>query len=188
RWLVSGVPGPVTLSVSPARTSPGAPVTLAATVTDGAFLKVNDARVVAHVKEPSGAERELPLEWSVGKDGEYTGALTPRDAGAYEVRVDATRAGATLGTVTAQVQAAALDTEFFGAEMQRPRLEQLARETGGRFYTARTVRSLPDDIRYGGGGATVQEEKPLWDMPALYLAIVGLVSVEWAYRKRRGLA
>jgi uncharacterized membrane protein len=188
RWLVSGVPGPVTLSVSPARTSPGARVTLAATVTDGAFLKVNDARVVAHVKDPAGAERELPLEWSVGKDGEYTGSLTPRDAGAYEVRVEAIRAGATLGSVTAQVQAAPLDTEFFGAEMQRPRLEALARETGGRFYTARTVRSLPDDIRYGGGGATVQEEKPLWDMPALYLAIVGLVSVEWAYRKRRGLA
>jgi hypothetical protein len=25
-------------------------------------------------------------------------------------------------------------------------------------------------------------------MPALFLAVVGLVSAEWAYRKRRGLA
>lgn len=188
RWLVSGVPGPVTVSASPSRTAPGAPVTLTATVTDGAYLKVDDARVVAHVKEPSGAERDLPLEWAVGKDGEYSAPLVPRDKGLYEIRVEATRAGATLGTAEAQVQSGLLDAEFFGAEMRRPLLEQLARETGGRFYTARTVASLPADIRYGGGGATVQEEKPLWDMPALYLAIVGLVSAEWGYRKRRGLA
>jgi hypothetical protein len=188
RWLVSGVPGPVTVSATPSRVSPGAPVTITATVTDGTYLKVDDARVVAHVKEPSGTERDVPLEWAVGKDGEYTAALAPRDAGLYDIRVEATRAGTTLGTTTAQVRAAALDTEFFGAEMQRPLLERLARETGGRFYTARTVASLPDDIRYGGGGATVQEEKPLWDMPILYLAVVGLVSAEWAYRKHWGLA
>jgi hypothetical protein len=151
-------------------------------------LKVNDARVVARVKEPSGSEREVPLEWAVGKDGEYTGSFTTRDKGDYAVRVEAERPGAPLGTGTAAVQAADMDTEFFGAEMGRPLLERLAHDTGGRFYTARTVSSLPDDIRYGGGGATVQEEKPLWDMPAAYLAILGLLSAEWGYRKHRGLA
>jgi uncharacterized membrane protein len=188
RWLVSGVPGAVTASVSSPRTSPGSPVTILATVTDEAHLKVNDAQVVARVKDPSGTERELPMEWSVGKDGEYGARLVPGDKGDYEVRVEATRAGRTLGTDTAQVQAADLDTEYFGAEMRRPLLERIAEETGGRFYTPETVRSLPEDIRYGGGGATVQETRPLWDMPALYLAIVGLVSVEWGYRKLRGLA
>ena len=49
-------------------------------------------------------------------------------------------------------------------------------------------KALAEDIKYGGGGATMQETKPLWDMPALYLAIVALVSAEWAYRKARGLA
>ena len=104
------------------------------------------------------------------------------------MRIEATRAGKVLGADTVPVQAADLDTEYFGAEMRRPLLERIAQETGGRFYTAGTVRSLAEDIRYGGGGATVQETRPLWDMPALYLAVVGLVSAEWAYRKRRGLA
>src|SRR6185295_18856740 len=72
RWLVSGVPGPVTASVSAPRTSPGSAVSLLATVTDGSYLKVNDAEVVAHVKEPSGESRDVPLEWAVGKDGEYS--------------------------------------------------------------------------------------------------------------------
>ena len=188
RWLVSGVPGPVTVSVSSPRTAPGSAVTILATVTDATYLKVNDAQVVAHVKDPSGAERALPLEWTVGKDGEYGARFTPPDKGAYEVRVEAARAGQALGRETAQVQAADLATEYFGAEMRRPLLERIAEETGGRFYTPQTVSALAEDVKYGGGGATVQETKPLWDMPALFLAIVALVSVEWAYRKSRGLA
>ena len=32
----------------------------------------------------------------------------------------------------------------------------------------------------------MQEHKPLWDMPALYLAIVGLVSAEWALPQAAG--
>jgi uncharacterized membrane protein len=188
RWLVSGVPGPVTVSVSSPRTSPGSPVTILATVTDPTHLKVNDAQVVAHVKDPSGAAREVPLEWTVGKDGEYAARFTPPDKGDYEVRVEAVRAGATLGSETAQIQAADLATEYFGAEMRRPLLERIAEETGGRFYTPRTVPALAEDVKYGGGGATVQETRPLWDMPALYVAIVALVSAEWALRKARGLA
>ena len=86
------------------------------------------------------------------------------------------------------MHAAVLDTEYFGAEMRRPLLQRIARETGGRFYTPETVRALGDDIRYAGGGATIEERKPLWDMPALYLLAVGLVSAEWGYRRRRGLA
>ena len=126
RWLVSGVPGPVTASVSPERVTPGAAVTIAATVKDATYLTVNDAQVVAHVTEPSGAQREVPLEWSVGKDGEYAARLATRDAGRYEVRVEARRADKTLGSDTAQAQAADLDTEYFGAEMRRPLLERIA--------------------------------------------------------------
>jgi Putative glutamine amidotransferase len=188
RWLVSGVPGPVSVAVSPERTSPGAPVTITASVKDETFLDVNDARVVARVTGPSGAARELPLEWTVGKDGEYRATFSLGEKGRYEVRVEAQRAGKILGHDTAQTQAADLDTEYFGAEMRRPLLERIAEQTGGRFYTPETVGTLPADIAYSGGGATVREEKPLWDMPILFLAVVGLLSAEWGYRKRRGLA
>jgi hypothetical protein len=104
------------------------------------------------------------------------------------VRVEATRAGKSIGGDTAEVEAADLGTEYFAAEMRRPLLERIAEETGGRFYTPDTVASLPADLGYSGGGAVIQEEKPLWDMPALYLLIVSLLSAEWGYRKRRGLA
>jgi uncharacterized membrane protein len=187
RWLVGGVPGQVEAAVSPPRTAPGSPVTITATVSDDTYLHVNDARVVAHVTGPGGEVREVPLEWTVGRDGEYRATFQARDAGRHAVRVEAKRADRVLGSDEVHVEAGDLDTEYFGAEMRRPFLERIAKETGGRFYTPETAQRLPDDLTYSGGGATVQEEKPLWDMPIVFLATVGLLSSEWAYRKRRGL-
>jgi hypothetical protein len=188
RWLVSGVPGPVGATVTPERAAPGSPVTVTATVSDDRYLRVNDARVVAHVTAPSGEVRDVPLEWAVGKDGEYRASFTPAEKGRHELRVEATRSGTALGSQTTYAQAADLDLEYFGAEMRRPLLERIAHDTGGRFYTPDALASLPSDLGYSGGGATVQETKPLWDMPALFLAVIGLVSAEWAFRKHRGLA
>jgi len=34
----------------------------------------------------------------------------------------------------------------------------------------------------------VRESRDLWDMPVVFLLLVGLLGGEWAYRKRRGLA
>ena len=41
---------------------------------------------------------------------------------------------------------------------------------------------------FAGRGATVQEERDLWDMPVLFLLLVGLLGGEWGYRRLRGLA
>ena len=48
--------------------------------------------------------------------------------------------------------------------------------------------SLPEDIAYTDTESSRLEEKDLWDMPGLFLLIVGLASAEWMLRKRKGLA
>jgi uncharacterized membrane protein len=35
---------------------------------------------------------------------------------------------------------------------------------------------------------TTSERRDLWDMPAAFLLLGGLLAAEWAYRRRRGLA
>jgi hypothetical protein len=77
--------------------------------------------------------------------------------------------------------------EFFGAEMRASLLQRIAKETGGRFYTPETVSSLPEDIALSKRGVTVVNQMDLWDMPIVFLVLVGLVTGEWAYRKKRGL-
>jgi hypothetical protein len=123
----------------------------------------------------------------VERDGEYRGTFAPTEEGVYRVRVAAqTRSGVVADTT--YVRAAPLDAEFTMAEMRRPFMQRIADETGGRFYTPETVRTLPEDIALTKRGVTVVNEMDLWDMPIIFLVLVGLVSAEWGYRKVRGLA
>jgi uncharacterized membrane protein len=188
RWLVSYVPDPVAVSTDRSRYAPGQSVTLIAEVDDDRFLKVNNARVLATVRTPEGDSVEVPLEWTVDKDGEYRGSFLAEEKGIYEVSAEAERDGAILGTANVYFEAEGLDDEYFQAEMRAPLLQRIADETGGRFYRPETVAELPEDMSYTEGGATVRERRDLWDMPAVFLLMIGLASAEWSYRKYRGLA
>jgi hypothetical protein len=42
---------------------------------------VNNAEAVARVTSPSGNVSEMPLEWSVTRDGEYKASFTPTEKG-----------------------------------------------------------------------------------------------------------
>ena len=67
-------------------------------------------------------------------------------------------------------------------------LRRIADETGGRFYTPDDAGSLAEEIRYTESGNTVVEERELWDMPILFLLLLGLVGTEWGYRRWKNLA
>jgi hypothetical protein len=86
------------------------------------------------------------------------------------------------------VRVSAGDAEYFDAAMRAPLLKRIAEETGGRFFTPANATALPEAVSYTGRGVTVVEERELWDMPALLLVLIGLVSAEWGFRRTRGLA
>ena len=205
RWLTSDVPNRITVVSASDVAGVRDPVALTAEVADSAFVMRNDARVVAHLTAPSGATRDLPMEWAVDRDGEYRATFTPEEAGNYEVvaevdpgtgspaassvrtAADSThdrRSDATYVRVNAATESS---REFVDAEMRASLLQRVARETGGRFYTPANVASLPEDISLSKRGVTVVNQMDLWDMPFIFLMLVGFVCAEWAYRKKRGL-
>jgi uncharacterized membrane protein len=188
RWLVNDVPGQVAASTLADRFAPGTPVRIDATVLDDNFIEVNNAAVSAVITAPSGNSRELPLDWSIDTDGEYSATFIPDEEGFHSIHVTAARAGEPLGEDTTYVDVAELSTEAFAAERRTSLLERIAAETGGRWYTPQNLASLPDDLRYSEGGTTVLEVRDLWDMPIIFLLLVGLIGTEWGYRKWRGLA
>jgi uncharacterized membrane protein len=188
RWLVSYVPNQVAISTDKSRYAPGESVVLTAEVDDDRFLKVNNAQVQASVRTPAGEPIQLPMEWTVDQDGEYRASFLPAEKGIYEVTVETLRDGASLGSAKSFVEVEDLDDEYFQAEMRAPLLDRIAKETGGGFYRPETVSRLPEDMSYTEGGTTVRERRDLWDMPALFLLMIGLASAEWSYRKYRGLA
>jgi len=188
RWLVDGVPDPVAITSGIDRVEPGEPLKLTAEVVDPAFVEVNDAQVIAQVTSPSGKSSEVPLEWTVSKDGEYRGQFVPDEPGTYEVKTTAMRDGKDLGTSTMHARASAGDAEYFDAAMRSTLLTRVAEETGGHFFTPDNASSLPEAINYSGRGVTVVEERDLWDMPIILIALLGLIAAEWGYRRQRGLA
>ncbi len=188
RWLVDGVPHRVEALTTTDRVEPGEPVTVEATVVDPSFIELNDARVVARVTQPDGGTLDLPLHWTGERAGQYRGTFVSTGLGSYEIAVDASRAGTTLGTSVAHVRAAPGDAEYFDAAMHAGRLQRIADETGGRFYAAADAAGLAEDIRYTGRGVTTVEERELWHMPIVLIALLALICGEWGYRRAVGLA
>jgi len=188
RWLVDGVPDQVNVTTTVDRVEPGEPVKLAAEVLDAAYTEVNDSRVVARITSPTGKVTELPVDWTVTHDGDYRASFTPDEPGVYDIRVTAAREQKDLGTAAMHVRVSAGDAEYFDAAMRAPLLKRIAEETGGRFFTPANATALPEAVSYTGRGVTVVEERELWDMPALLLVLIGLVSAEWGFRRTRGLA
>ncbi|MCL4865406.1 MAG: hypothetical protein KJZ47_05895, partial [Gemmatimonadales bacterium] len=67
-------------------------------------------------------------------------------------------------------------------------LRRIAQETGGRYYPLADAARLADDVSYTESGITVRESRDLWDMPIVFLVLIGLLGAEWAVRRWWGLA
>lgn len=188
RWLVDGVPERVELTISADRVEPGEGVTITAEVADPSFVPASDAAVTAVVTAPDGTASTVPLTWNGQRDGTYTGTLATGAPGWYEVRVEAMRAGTSLGVSTAHVNAGPGDAEYLETTRQMPALQRLADDTGGRAYTPETASALIEDVQYTGRGVTTVEERELWNAPLMLLLLLGLLSAEWGYRRAVGLS
>jgi len=188
RWLVDGAPGVVEARPATERVEPGEAVTIEATVVDKAYVELNDAAITARVTRPNGMTIDMPLQWTGERDGLYRGTFVSSEAGTYEVAVDASRGSSIIGSGVTYVRAGASDSEYFDPTMHEGPLRRIAEETGGRFYTPETAAGLAEDVRYAGRGVTSVEERELWNMPIILIALMGLVCVEWGYRRAVGLS
>lgn len=187
RWLTDGVPEQVGAQTERELVEPGQPVNILVEVGDSAYADVNNANVVAVVRDPSGDSMTITLDWDVEQDGQYGGRFLTTSPGLYEVSILASRGGDTIGTAVTYVEAAPSADEYFDASMRGTTLRRIADQTGGLFYTPENVATLAEDISFTGAGVTLTEERDLWDMPILLFLVLGLMAGEWGYRRKRSL-
>lgn len=190
RWSLDGVPEQLEVAAAPGRVGPGEPVTIRARLTDESYLDANDGNVTARLQTPSGQTVDVPLSWTMRGDGVYEGHYVPADAGLYRIEAEARRGPA--GTLT-RASPGALLVDDYGADVEQPELratllQRIARETGGRYYPIEQADRLSDDVEFTESGVVVRESRDLWDMPIVFLLLVGLLATEWGYRRKRGLA
>lgn len=187
RWLVDGVPDPVSVTPDREAIEPGETVTLSAMALDSAYLEINSASVTATLTSPSGEVFIEPMTWTVEEDGVYAAPFSATEVGTWSVEVVGVANELPLGTGVAFFQVGPSDEEYFDAGRRTNLLSRLAEDTGGRFYTVDNVNQLAEDLRFTGAGVTMTEERDLWDMPLLFLMLVGLVGAEWGFRRMRGM-
>ena len=190
RWLVDGVPDQVDVTTTHDRVEPGEAVKLTAEVVDAAFVEVNDAASSRTVTSPSGKTTEVPLEWTVDARRRVPRQLRPRRRRASTtVKVHGrSRGDKDLGDDRDARARVGRRRRVLRRRDARAAAEAHRRRNRRPLLHAANAASLPEAISYSGRGVTVVEERELWDMPALFLLLVGLVGGEWGYRRVRGLA
>ena len=137
RWLVADSPGPVAASMPARMLMDEGRVQLTAQVRDRQFQPAADAHVTAHIIGPRGREWVRRPDAVAGGAGAVSGGLDRGEAGRLSRRGDAESAGSQpqeLGRDVVTFQREDGVAENFHTEQNRQLLEQLASQTGGRYW------------------------------------------------------
>jgi uncharacterized membrane protein len=187
RWLVSDTPRKVTTSTPKQLISDDSHVSLRAEVRDRTYLQASDAKTEAHILGPDGIAEAVEMRPDPIESGVYTADWTTPKPGSYLVEVVASRGTEELGRDTMTFRREDGVAESFRIQQNRELLEKLSSETGGRYYKPQDAQKLGKDISYSEAGITVRETRDLWDMPIIFLALLGLRAAEWLLRRKWGV-
>jgi len=190
RWLVAATPGQVTASMPSRLLMDQGQVQLTAQVRNAEFQPDANAQVTAHITGPGGIDAMVDMQPSQDQPGTYQAAWTAEKPGPYLAEVTADAAGnppQPLGRSVITFQREDGVAESFHTGQNRQLLRQLASETGGRYWTPSDIKNLPRDISYSEAGISVRSTKELWNMPIVFLLLIGLPCSEWLLRRKWGV-
>jgi uncharacterized membrane protein len=190
RWLVAESPGPVTASMPVRLLEDDGRVQLTAQVRDLEFQPAAGAHVTAHIVGPGNADALVDLAPSPDTPGLYQADWTAENPGAYLAEVTAESPATPpqpLGSDVLTFERQDGVAENFHTGQNRRLLEQLSAQTGGRYWKPGDLANLPRDISYSEAGISVQSTKDLWNMPIVFLLLLGLPIAEWLLRRKWGV-
>jgi uncharacterized membrane protein len=190
RWLIADSPGPVVASIPQRLLMDQGNVQMNAQVRDRQFQQAPNAHVTAHIVGPDNLNAVIELTPSGGAPGQYQTEWTAEKPGAYLAEVVAESSGSQpqeLGRDVVTFQREDGVAENFHTQQNRQLLEQLAADTGGRYWKPSQLETLPRDISYSEAGISVRSTKELWNMPIVFVLLLGLPIAEWLLRRKWGV-
>jgi Mg-chelatase subunit ChlD len=186
--------------------SPGESVNVRARVVDsgGLPVQVDDLVCVLERKAEEDARDgddirrvvKRPLEGALEGGGIYRAAFGAEEklpGGDYVIRVESPGLGALHGgrpgDVTLEISVTPrTEDEFVDTSFSEETLAEMARASGGRYFDVSQIADLPDAVGKGWDERTTITRIELWSSHYVFALVLVLLSAEWVYRKRLGLA
>ena len=186
RGLAANSPGAVTLTSDRSLYADDPRVKLRAEVRTKEFEIANNATVTATITPEDGAPLVVEMFPSPDEEGVYLAETTAVKPGSYRIEAKAFLGEESLGAALLHVRREDGVAEDFEPAQNRALLERLAEQSGGQYWTLDDVAGLPEQVRFSEAGITAREHLDLWNMPALFLLLLGLKSGEWMLRRKWG--
>lgn len=162
----------------------GEAVTVHARLFDRAFspLQVNDVTAEFRIGDSSGEFRLSPL---ADRPGWYEGRFVPPRTGSCELTLPIPESDSPDDVARREIQIIRPNLEIVDPRMNRSALVGMAElSDGGQYYEIDEAHRIPEAIPDRHESTTIRSRPtPLWDETWLLVALVVLLSAEWALRK-----
>jgi hypothetical protein len=186
RWLSSGSQdNNVVVTTAEKSYQVGENVQVNSQVYDGSYNVVNDAMVRLKISGPTGS---FELESEFISEGSYSTKFAPLSEGEYTVEATAWLNDVKMGQAKTELFVTPVNNEFTYTRQDYRLLKKLAEKSGGKYFNSTEASQLPPSLDLSTRLVREEETVDLWNRLPMLLAIILLLSVEWFFRKRKGLA
>ncbi len=163
---------------------PGEPVVLRAEVRDLKGNVTDFADVSATVSVAEQPPYQLTADRLPRGRGVYETSFEPPLPGAYAVAVAASEKGQPLGEATLNFQVGKPNLELERLDLNEVLLRRLAQETRGRYLSLANVSRLEKELTSSEYVKRIYKQQRLYNTPLFFFLFIGLLTAEWALRKR----
>lgn len=174
------------LRVTPSRwlTPAGESVRLLASLQDASFQPVAGAEIEAEAVDESG--RRVSVRFTPRAAGSHEAVLPAPASGRWSVRARAVASGREVGRARTEFAVDRWSLEQLTSQPDRAGLAALAEATQGRVLETGSIHEGGRiDLRALTRPRTTSTR--LWESPWVFALLIGMLSVEWAWRRLRGL-
>ncbi|MEA3225383.1 MAG: hypothetical protein U9Q07_05490, partial [Planctomycetota bacterium] len=192
RWLVADVPDRTSFQIASERDKANQPVALKVRVRDKDFKPMDNVSVSMEVRDPNDQTVRLRAEPVAGESGLFEAVHVPRFSGGYFARAVVTdEKDNEIGDAEAGWAVDLEAREFRSIRADRPLLEKIAGQTGGRIVELGELNDFARELLSRDVPITTTQIKPLWDLPgvlpAVFLFTLICFAGEWALRRWKGM-
>jgi hypothetical protein len=123
--------------------------------------------------------------------GQYQGAFESLREGEYKFTATVTVNGAAIGNDQGTFSVGSQNAEFLETRMNKPLLQQIAAQTGGRYYESNNLGSLDHDVtampNFKSHDVSKSAEIEIWNSRWMLALVIIVFALEWFLRKRNGM-